>query len=135
MWGSLVALIIFTVACAVLVGPWGTVGLGWANTVAMACFATFLTVLYALRYGFRNARKATAVLALGRQLVAGAALAAGLYFARPWLDSIDRTSVDGAFRMAAVLVPAGAAYVGLVTILGGRELALLLSTFKGGAKP
>jgi putative peptidoglycan lipid II flippase len=134
MWGSLVALIIFTVACALLVGPWATVGLGWANTIAMACFATFLTVLYAQRYGFRNARVANAFLALGRQLVAGALLAVGLYFARPWLASIDHTSLDGALRLAAVLMPAGALYVGVVTVLGGSELRLLLSTFKGGAK-
>jgi putative peptidoglycan lipid II flippase len=135
MWGSLIALIIFTVACAALVGPWGTVGLGWANTIAMVGFAAFLTVLYAQRYGFRNARVPSAFLALGRQLVAGGALAAGLYFAQPWLGSIDHTSLDGAVRLAAVLVPAGAAYVGLVTLLGGRELGLLLSTFRGGAKP
>jgi putative peptidoglycan lipid II flippase len=134
MWGSLVALIIFTATCAVLVGPWGTVGLGWANTIAMACFAAFLTVLYAIRYGFRNARTADALVAVGRQLVAGAALAAGLYSVRPWLASVDHTSLDGALRLATVLVPAGVLYVGLVTLLGGRELGLLLSTFKGGAQ-
>jgi len=135
MWGSLIALIIFTVACAVLVGPWGTVGLGWANTIAMACFATFLTVLYAARYGFRDVQMTGAVLALGRQLVAGVGLATGLYFTRPWLGTIDHTSLDGAVRLAAVLAPAGAAYIGLVTLLGGRELGLLLSAFRGGAKP
>ena len=134
MWGSLVALIIFTATCAVLVGPWGTVGLGWANTIAMACFATFLTVLYALRYGFRNAGAAGALTATGRQLVGGVVMAAGLYFAKPWLASIGHTSWDGAVRLAAVLVPASALYVGLVTLLGGRELSLLLSTFRGGAK-
>jgi putative peptidoglycan lipid II flippase len=134
MWGSLVALIIFTVACAVLVGPWGTVGLGWANTIAMACFALFLTVLYARRYGFRTARPVTALFAIGRQLVAAAVMAAGLYRMRPWLATIEHTSLDGAVQLAAVLVPAGVVYVGLVTLLGGRELTLLLSTFRGGAK-
>jgi putative peptidoglycan lipid II flippase len=134
MWGSLVALIIFTTICAVLVGPWGTVGLGWANTIAMACFATFLTVLYALRYGFQNAGVVGAMMAVGRQLAGGAIMAAGLYLAKPWLIGIDHTSWDGAFRLVAVLAPAGALYVGLVTLLGGRELRLLLSTFRGGEK-
>ena len=134
MWGSLVALIIFTATCAVLVGPWGTVGLGWANTIAMACFATFLTGLYALRYGFRDAGVAVALIAVGRQLAGGAVIAAGLFYVKPWLATIDHTSWDGALRLATVLVPAGALYVGLVTLLGGRELSLLLSTFKGGAK-
>lgn len=134
MWGSLIALVIFTIACAVMAGPWGTVGLGWANTLAMACFAVYLTALYGWRYGFRNARATAALLAVSRQLVGGAALAAGLYLTRPWLASIDHTSLEGAVRLALVLLPAGAFYVGLVTLLGGRELGLLLSTFRGGAK-
>jgi peptidoglycan biosynthesis protein MviN/MurJ (putative lipid II flippase) len=134
MWGSLVALIIFAALCFVLVGPWGTVGLGWANTIAMACFASFLTVLYALRYGFRGASVVSALIAVGRQLASVAVLAAGLMYTRPWLASIEHTSLDGALRLAVVLVPAGALYIGLVTLLGGRELRLLLSTFKGGAK-
>jgi hypothetical protein len=100
----------------------------------MACFATFLTVLYALRYGFRNAGVTGALIAVGRQLAGGAVMAAGLYSTKPWLASIDHTSWDGALRLAAVLVPAGAMYVGLVTLLGGRELSLLLSTFRGGGK-
>ena len=102
MWGSLVALITFTATCAVLVGPWGTVGLGWANTIAMAGFATFLTALYALRYGFRGAGAAGALIAVGRQLAGGAVMAAGLYLTKPWLASIDHTSLDGALRLAAV---------------------------------
>ena len=61
-------------------------------------------------------------------------MAAGLYLARPWLASIDHTSLIGALRLASVLVPAGALYVGLVTLLGGRELSLLLSSFRGGAQ-
>jgi hypothetical protein len=98
----------------------------------MACFATFLTVLYALRYGFRDAGLVGALIAVSRQFAGGAVMAAGLLYARPWLASVDHTSLDGALRLAAVLVPAGALYVGLVTLLGGRELSLLLSTFRGG---
>jgi putative peptidoglycan lipid II flippase len=134
MWGSLVSLIIFTVACAALVGPWGTVGLGWANTIAMACFAVFLTILYTQRYGFRAARPATALFAVARQLVAAAVMAVALYRLLPWLSTIEQTSLEGAVQFFVVLVPAGALYVGLVALLGGRELALLVSTFRGGAK-
>ena len=134
MWGSLVALIIFTATCAFLVGPWGTVGLGWANTIAMACFATFLTVLYARLYGFRDAKVTRALIAVGRQIVGCAVIAAGLFFVKPWLASIDHTSWVGAVRLAAVLIPTGVVYLSVVTLLGGRELSLLLSTFKGGSK-
>ncbi len=56
MWGSLVALVIFTAGCWWMVGPLGTPGLGWANTIAMASFGLFLTVLYARRYGFDRTR-------------------------------------------------------------------------------
>ncbi len=132
MWGSLVALIIFTAACAQLVGPYGTAGLGWANTVAMTCFAIFLTVLYGRRYGLGGARLGGTLAAVGRQLAASGVMAAGLVLARPWLAGIDHTSLHGAIRMAAVLLPAGAVYIGLVTVLGGREVSLLLSTVKRG---
>jgi len=132
MWGSLVALIIFTAACARLVGPYGTAGLGWANTVAMTCFAIFLTVLYGRRYGLGGARLGGTLAAIGRQLAASGLMAAGLVLARPWLAGIDHTSLHGAIRMAAVLLPAGAVYIGLVTVLGGREVSLLLSTVKRG---
>ena len=133
MWGSLVALIIFTAACALLVGPFGTVGLGWANTVAMACFGFFLTALYALRYGFPGAHPGQTLVAVGRQAAATAVLAVGLWQVRPWLVGIDHTSLTAALRVGAVLLPAGAIYVGLVTLLGGRELPMLLATFKGRA--
>jgi putative peptidoglycan lipid II flippase len=134
MWGSLVALIIFTVACASLVEPLGTVGLGLANTIAMACFAVFLTGLYARRYGFKNSPQAGAWLAVGRQLLAAGAMGIGLVSVRPWLAAVERTSLDGALRLAAILIPAGVAYVGLVTLFGGRELGMLISTFKGGGE-
>ena len=47
-----------------------------ANTIAMACFATFLTVLYALRYGFRDAGLVGALIAVSRQFAGGAVMAA-----------------------------------------------------------
>jgi putative peptidoglycan lipid II flippase len=133
MWGSLVALLVFTAACAVMVGPYGTVGLGWANTIGMACFGLFLTVLYARRYGFEGVRVGQAFAAVGRQLIAAGFVGAGLHLLGPWLGAIDRTSIAGALRLVSVLAPAGVVYVGLVTVLGGRELRLLLSAFKGGS--
>jgi len=51
------------------------------------------------------------------------------------LGSIETTSLEGALRMAAVLLPSGVAYVGLVTLLGGGELRLLLSTFRVRGAP
>ena len=133
MWGSLVALLVFTAACAVMVGPYGTVGLGWANTVAMGCFAVFLSALYGRRYGFPGSQLTGTLVAIGRQILAAAILALGLVKVRPWLVGIDHTSLEGALRLAGVLLPAGVVYVGLVTLFGGRELRLLVSTFKGGA--
>ena len=60
-----------------------------------------------------------------------------------WFDALTRLqelaatpALSGTELMpqAAVLLPAGLAYVGLVTLLGGRELSLLLSTLKGGGE-
>jgi putative peptidoglycan lipid II flippase len=132
MWGSLVALIVFTTACAVMVGPYGTPGLGWANTIAMGCFAVFLTALYGRHYGFAGTRLTGTLVAVGRQIVAAGIVALVLVRVDPWLVGVDHTSLDGAFRLAVILLPAGVVYVGLVTLFGGRELRLLLSTFRGG---
>ena len=134
MWGSLVALIVFTAACAVMVGPYGTAGLGWANTIAMGCFAVFLTALYGRRYGFPGSRLAGTIAAVGRQILAAGIVAMALVQLRPWLVGIDHTSLDGALRLAVILLPAGAVYVGLVTLFGGHELRLLVSTFRGGTE-
>jgi putative peptidoglycan lipid II flippase len=131
MWGSLVALVVFTAACAVMVGPWGTAGLGWANTVAMASYGLFLTLLYGRLHGFRGAPLVPAAAAVGRQLAAASAMALILLQLRPWLAGIDHTSFDGLLRLAAVLLPAAGAYVALVTLLGGSELRLLVSSIRG----
>jgi putative peptidoglycan lipid II flippase len=132
MWGSLLALIVFTATCWAIVGPLGTPGLGWANTLAMACFGLYLTVLYARRYGFGGVSAWPTMVAIGRQLAAAAVVGIGLALARPWILDIDHTSLAGALRMAAVLLPAGALYVALVSMLGGREFATLKATFKRG---
>lgn len=132
MWGSLVALIIFTAGCWWMVEPLGTPGLGFANTIAMASFGLFLTILYARLYGFDRSRVGPTLVAVTRQIVAAAGIAVGLFQVRPWLAGIDHTSIDGAFRLAAVLAPAGVLYIAAVTLLGGRELATLLATFKRG---
>jgi putative peptidoglycan lipid II flippase len=132
MWGSVVALVVFTVGCWWMVDPLGTPGLGWANTIAMTCFGLFLTVLYARRYGFEPAASRRTIGALARQVVASAALGWALYRVSPWLAGIDRTSLDAALRMAVVLIPAMIVYAGLVTLLGGRELATLKASFSRG---
>ncbi len=130
MWGSLIALVVFTAVCAMAVGPWGTVGLGWANTLAMACFGLFLTALYARRYGFRGVRPGPVAAAVGRQAVAAAVVAVVLRYVLPWLAAIDHTSLDGAIRLSAVLTLAAVIYVGVVALLGGTELRLLASALK-----
>jgi putative peptidoglycan lipid II flippase len=132
MWGSLVALIVFTAGCWWLVGPLGIPGLGWANTIAMGCFGLFLTVLYGRRYGLGGSDAAKAVVAVARQAVVGAFVAVALVRLRPWLGEIDHTSLDAALRLTLVLVPTVLVYVGGVTLLGGRELRTLIGTFKKG---
>lgn len=132
MWGSLVALIIFTAGCWWMVGPLGTPGLGWANTIAMVSFGLFLTLLYARRYGFDRADVGPTVIAVMRQGAVVAVLVVGLLQVRPWLAGIDHTGLDGALRLGAVLAPVGILYVLGVTLLGGRELATLVATFRTG---
>jgi putative peptidoglycan lipid II flippase len=130
MWGSLVALIIFTAGCWILVEPMGTPGLGWANTMAMAAFGVFLTVLYSVLYGFEGSSAWPTVVAILRQLAAATVVGLGLIWVVPWLGNIDSTSLNGALRLLIVLVPAGVVYVALVTGLGGREMAALAATFR-----
>ncbi len=131
MWGSLVALLIFTGGCWWMVDAMGTPGLGWANTIAMASFAVFLTVLYGRRYGFDRPVIRLTFVAVMRQVLVAAVLYIALVQIRPWLAGIDHTSLDAALRMAAVLAPTAGVYVLGVSLLGGRELATLLATFKG----
>ena len=135
MWGSLVALIVFTAGCWWMVGPLGTPGLGLANTIAMLSFGIFLTVLYARRYGFARAGIRPTVMSVVRQGAVAAILGLGLLQVRPWLVGIDHTSFDGALKLAAVLAPAGILYIAGVTLLGGRELATLVASLRtGGTK-
>lgn len=130
MWGSLVSLVIFTAGCWWMVGPLGTPGLGWANTVAMAAFGLFLTVLYGRRYGFDRSAVAPTLVAVARQLVVAVVIGLVLWRVRPWVAGVDRTSLDGALRLAALLAPTGFAYVAAVALLGGRELSTLVATFR-----
>jgi putative peptidoglycan lipid II flippase len=134
MWGSLIALIIFTCMCWLLVEPYGTPGLGWANTIAMTGFGVYLSSLYGVRYGFGDARVRPVASAVLRQVVASALIGAGVFVVRPWLGNIDHTSLEGAIRMAVVLIPAGGIYVGIVNVLGGRELATILGALRVGEK-
>lgn len=130
MWGSAVALVVFTLFCWLLVGPLGAPGLGWANTIAMTSFGAFLTVLYAALFGFDADGARVVAVAIARQLAASAAVALLLLRLRPWLDGVDHTSLDGALRMAAVLGAAAVLYLGVVVLLGGREPSVLLDTLR-----
>jgi putative peptidoglycan lipid II flippase len=133
MWGSLLALILFTIGCWLMVGPLGTPGLGWANTIAMTGFGLFLTALYAHRFGFAGVSRWPAAVAILRQGAAAVLMGLGLWMTRPWLGNIVETSLPGALRLLAVLGPAGLAYLGLVTLLGGREMPTLMATFGRGS--
>jgi putative peptidoglycan lipid II flippase len=132
MWGSLVALLVFTAGCWWMVDSLGTPGLGWANTIAMASFSIFLTALYGRRYRLDGEAVKISVIAIARQAVVAVVLAVALIRVDPWLADIERTSLDGALRMAAVLVPAGLLYIILVTVLGGRELTTFMATVRTG---
>ena len=134
MWGSLVALIVFTVGCWRMVGPLGTPGLGWANTIAMMSFGLFLTLLYARRYGFDRSAVGPTIVAVVRQGAVAALVAVFLMQVRPWVAGIDHTSLDGALKLAVVLAPVGIFYVLGVTLLGGRELRTLRAGFKTGGR-
>jgi putative peptidoglycan lipid II flippase len=132
MWGSGVALVVFTMSCWALVGPLGTPGLGWANTVAMGCFGTFLTVLYAVRYGFDRDAVRRTVAAIARQVAAAAAVAVLLLRLRSWVEAVDHTSLTGVLQVSTVLAPAAIVYLVTVILLGGREPSVLAATFKRG---
>jgi len=132
--GSFVALAVFTGCCWMLVGPYGTVGLGWANTIAMAIYGVFLTSMYAAKYGFGDARVRPPVVAFLRQLAVSVLVGYGLIAVRPWLGDIDHTSADGALRMAAVLAAVGGVYALGVAVLGGREIATFAAAFRPGGR-
>jgi putative peptidoglycan lipid II flippase len=130
MWGSAVALVVFTLFCWLLVGPLGAPGLGWANTIAMACFGAFLTILYAVLFGFDRGGAGSALIAVARQVVASAVVAMVLLQLRPWVDSVDHTSLIGILKLAAVLASAAAAYLATVVLLRGTEPSVLLNTLR-----
>jgi putative peptidoglycan lipid II flippase len=132
MWGALLALILFSCACWVAVEPLGAPGIGWANSLAMTGYAVFLSVLYSRRYGFAGVGLSLPVVAAMRQLAACAVLALGLLQVRPWLADIERTGLESALRLAAVLLPAAAIYLAVVTLLGGREIATVVAAFRTG---
>jgi putative peptidoglycan lipid II flippase len=121
MVGSGLSLVVFTAASWLLVRPLGVPGLGLANTIALLVYAALLTVAYGRMYGLPGAHAGPTLIAIGRQLVASAAIGWGLWLTRAWLAGIERTGAHEAIRVVAVLGPAVAAYVGIVLALGGRE--------------
>jgi putative peptidoglycan lipid II flippase len=131
MWGSLVSLTVFAIGCWLIVDSLGAPGLGWANTVAMAGYASFLTGLYSRKYGFGTVKLAPVLVAVGRQFFASAAVGIGLTQTLPWLTGIDYTSAGAAVKLAVVLIPAGIVYLALVSVLGGREFLEVREALKG----
>jgi putative peptidoglycan lipid II flippase len=131
MIGSGVSLVVFTAASWLLVGPYGVPGLGLANTLALAVYAAMLTTAYVRRYGLAGAPVRPTMVAVGRQLVASAAIGAALWLSRSWLEGIDRTGGEEALRVLAALAPAAVVYVGLVLALGGREPAAMVAAVRG----
>ena len=71
-----------------------------------------------------------ALVAVARQVAASAAVALALVQVQPWLAGIDHTSLAGALRLAAVLLPTAVVYVGLVSLLGGHELRSLVAAVR-----
>jgi peptidoglycan biosynthesis protein MviN/MurJ (putative lipid II flippase) len=135
MVGSGISLVVFTAASWLLVRPLGVPGLGVANTIALAVYAALLTIAYGRMYGLPGASAGPALFAIARQLVASAAIGWGLWLTRSWLSSIERTGLHEAIRVAAVLVPATAAYVGIVLALGGREPTAMMAAVRRKSRP
>jgi len=131
MWGTALALVLFTASAALLVRPLGVPGLGLANTISMLGYAALLTAWYVRRYGLGEAPVATTVLAITRQAAASLAVGVALWSVGGLLVGVERTGLQEAIRVAAVLVPAGLAYAGLVTLAGGRETRAMLGAVSG----
>jgi putative peptidoglycan lipid II flippase len=131
MWGTAVALAVFTGSAAALVRPMGVPGLGLANTIAMLVYAVILTVWYVRRYGLGEARLAHTTVAIARQAVAAAGIGAAVWALGGVLATVERTGLEEALRVAAVFAPAALAYAGLVTLGGGREARAMLDAVRG----
>jgi putative peptidoglycan lipid II flippase len=131
MWGSLLTLIVFTVGCWILVDSHGAAGLGWANTISVACFAAFLTLLYSRLYGFSGVSLTATMASVLRQLAGCSVLGTWLYYTRPILLNILTTSLTGFAKLGAVLGAGGILYLAIVYVLGGREIVAVLEAVKG----
>ncbi len=132
MWASALALAVFIVASWLLVGRLGVPGLGVANTMAMLLYAAALTLMYGRWYGFSAGAVRPTLLAILRQGAAAAAVGWAVWRVAPWLAGVIRTGGHEALRVGAVILPAAAAYILLVMVLGGREPAALVAAVRGG---
>ncbi len=128
MWGSFVTLGVFTGLCAVLAPRLGPPGIGWANATAVTAYGAFLVGAYAWRHGFGASGEL--LLSLGRQAAAAAVAGWALWRGVELIGVVEHTSLGGALRLGAVLLPAAAGYVVLVRILGGKEPGLLAAVFR-----
>ena len=131
MWGTAVALVLFTASASVLVRPLGVPGLGLANTIAMLVYAVILTIWYVRRYGLGGTRLAPWTVSIARQAVAAAVVGTAVWMLGGTLATVDQTGLREAFRVAAVLLPAGLVYTGLVTVTGGREARSMVEAVSG----
>lgn len=126
MWCSLLSLGIFTAGCFALVGRMGAPGIGAANTMAVGVYALFLTVVYALMYGFKGVEARPFVVGLIRQGLGCVALLTVARWLQVWLADVRSTTLDGLIRVLAVAGISGAVYIAVVTVLGGREAVSML---------
>lgn len=124
-------LMVFTAACALLVGPFGVPGLGAANSIAMTVYAGTLSLALHHRHGIAWWSRTTAG-AVGRQLVAATAVGIGILAVRPWLAGVVRTGWTEALEVGAVLGAAVAVYAGLVAVTGGTEPRSTLAAVRRG---
>lgn len=131
MWGSALALVLFTIGCAMAVGPLGVPGLGLANTVAMLGYGGALTLLYVRAHPLPWSVVRPLLTAVGRQVAGAAAAAAVLVWSAPLIADVVRTGLDEAVRVAAVVGAAVGVYLVVVAALGGRELWSMLAAVRG----
>ncbi|MCD4748270.1 MAG: hypothetical protein K8R59_02750, partial [Thermoanaerobaculales bacterium] len=131
MWCSLASLVVFAVGCFVLAGKHGTPGIGLANTIAVGLYAVILTVVYSIFFGFGGKSKIELVRAIARQVVGCAALGIVIFHLAPWLADVQTTSLVGLVKVGGAALAAGAAYILVVLVLGGREISAMWIGFRG----
>ncbi len=127
--GAGLSLAVFAALCSVLAPRLGPPGIGWANAVAVSCYALVLVALYAVRHGF--GRVGWVLGSLARQTVGAVAAGGVLVALGGWLAAVHATGPGAALRVGVALAAAGGVYVGLVAAMGGSEPAAVWRTLAG----